>query len=179
MKRSSLVLAGMLVAALVVMAAPSAKADGIPDDPHIIMNGGNDPSTCTADICFDQTAANQDTPVVLDFFNSTQTFEYLPTGSSSNTDLADIFFLLTGPAIKPGIYTCSGNVFTSDCFGVFEDATVSTEYPGSLELFALVDITPGESGTLEVTPEPGTFLLLGVGLIALVGFRRKLGSLAA
>ena len=175
MKLSSLFLAGTLVAAL-AFAVPAAKADGIPD-PHIIMNGGGDPATCEAQICFGDEAANPDTPIVLDFFDASETFEYTGTGN-----IASIFFLLEGPAIKPGIVSCDGNVFKSDniCMGVVEDYATMTEFPGSTEIYATdIVLTTGEMGTLIVSPEPGTLLLLAVGLAALVGFRRKFASLAS
>ncbi len=38
-----------------VCRAYAAKANQ-PSDPHIIMNGASDPSTCVADICCTQTA---------------------------------------------------------------------------------------------------------------------------
>jgi hypothetical protein len=175
MKLSCLVLAGFLVAAL-AFAVPAAKADSIPD-PHIIMNGGNDPDGCVAQICFGNEASNMDTPVVLDFFDATETFEYTGTGN-----LTSIFFLLEGPAIKPGIISCSGDVFAADnvCFPVFEDAATQAQFPNSAEIFASdILLTPGEMGTLIVSPEPGTLLLLALGLAALVGFRRKFASLAS
>jgi hypothetical protein len=175
MKLSSLLLAGTLVAAF-AFAVPAAKADSIPD-PHIIMNGGGDPLTCTADICITDANDNPDTPVVLDFFDATETFQY--TGTE---DLTSIFFLLEGPAIKPGIITCSGDVFAADnqCVPYFEDQSTMNAFPNSLEIFATdMLLTPGESGTLILSPEPGTLLLLAVGLAALIGFRRKFASLAS
>jgi PEP-CTERM motif len=175
MKLSSLLLAGTLVAAL-AFAVPAAKADSIPD-PHIIMNGGGDPATCEAQICFGAEAANMDTPVVLDFFDASETFEYVGTAP-----LTSIFFLLEGPAIKPGVITCSGDVFAADnvCEPVFEDAGTQAQFPNSAEIFATdISLTPGEMGTLIVSPEPGTLLLLAVGLAALIGFRRKFASLVS
>jgi PEP-CTERM motif len=171
MKFSSLFLVAMLIAGLVVIAAPSARADGV-QDPHIIMNGGGDPPTCdpSTEVCITDANASQDDPVVLSFFNSTKTFVY--TGTE---DITDLFLLLEGAAVKPGAYDCSGNVFTSDCEGVFEDPTIQNEFPNSLELFATVALTTGESGTITITPEPSTLLLLGLGVVALVGFRRKFG----
>jgi hypothetical protein len=170
MKLSSLFLVAMLIAGLVVITAPSARADGLLD-PHIIMNGGGDP-TCdpSTEICITDANASQDDPVVLSFFNSSKTFVY--TGSG---DIADLFLLLEGGAVRPGIYDCSGNVFTSDCEGVFEDQTIQNEFPNSLELFATVALTSGESGTITITPEPSTLALLGLGAVALIGFRKKFG----
>ncbi len=115
---------------------------------------------------------------MLDFFDASETFEYLPTDGST---LTSIFFLLEGPAIKPGIVSCDGDVFATDnfCVPVVENPDFASLHPGSTEIFATdVNIFAGEMGTIIVSPEPGTLLMLGLGLAALVGFRRKFEALA-
>jgi len=175
MKLGSLFLLGVLVAGLVVMAAPIAHADSAPD-PHVVMNEEDDPATCPAgDLCFDATngAGN---PLVLDFFNQSEGFFYSgcngPTDTVCDTTLTTLFILLVGPALQPGNYDCSGNVFTAPAAPFCQPYFPPAE-PYGLELDGAVDILPGEEGTVMVTPEPAVLLLLGLGVAAVMGFRKK------
>jgi len=170
MKLNSLIVVGILVAALVVMSAPIARADSVPD-PHIIMNNIGDPEltgSCAADgltsDCFDSTNSATN-PLILSFFNDTQTFTF-----DSSTPLDALYIELVGPAIVPGVYDCSGNVFLGACSGYFPPAI-----PGGLELAADVLIPAFATVSVTVTPEPSVLLLMGLGLAALIGLRRKLG----
>ncbi len=161
MKLSSLFLVGMLVAALVVMAAPVAKADGV-TDPHIIIN------SCACDATTFDATNSATNPLVLDFFDATQNFQYI--GSTPLTTL----FIELSPIIVPGVYDCTSDIFTT-----------CSVYAPPANAFGLEFVLTGGSISQDqtisatVTPEPSALLLLAVGIVALLGFHKKLGLSAS
>ena len=153
MRLSRLFLLGMLM----VMSAAIAKADGV-TDPHIIIN------QCTCDATtFDATNSGTN-PLVLDFFDSSQFFQYV--GSTPLTSL----FIELSPRLVPGVYDCTSDIFTS-C-----SPYAPPTDPHGLEFFLTGgSIAPLETLSITITPEPSAIILLAVGLVALLGLGRKMG----
>jgi hypothetical protein len=148
----------LLVAMFVIMSAAVAKADGIPD-PHIIINSC---SLCDA-ATFDATNSASN-PLVLDFFNATEDFQYVGT-----TPLTELFIEIN-PVIVPGVYDC-----TSDIFTTCQPWAPPADQFGLEFLLSGGTIEPGQFIAATVTPEPSTLLMLAMGIIALLAFRRKFG----
>ena len=150
---------------LVGLGSMVARADSAPVDPLLQVNHNGDPTCPPAPLadysCFSGTTAT--TPLVL---NSLGAFNFVYDGS---TDLTDLYVELN-PIILPGIYECTSNIFTScqtyappaDAFGLEFYLSGGT-------------ITPDEEITAQVfpTPEPKAIWLFGMGLIALLGLRKK------
>ena len=198
MKLSSLVVVGMLVAALVVMSAPVAKADGVLD-PKIIINVPGDPS-CGGE---GQPACIQGNALPTLVFNGVDiSAQYvydcdpsnpgcvLPPLSSLTADLSnvafgapvscqsDVFVECQIFVIDP-VITDSGITFTMHV--VFDDLVNGVFSPGTpcLNPFTQGQVCAGfitQGSVVDervVTPEPSSLALLGVGLVGVFGLGRK------
>jgi hypothetical protein len=185
MKLSSLLVAGILVAASVVISAPISKADGLPD-PNVTIGKGfhsvqetdgatdTDPLIITDDSgVTDVQYEGQDT--------STFYVELIPFDGESLSFFESEGFTCTIGAGATGCKTaptCNSNlneICPSPSLPAVEFVFFATDSKGAPENF----IFNGDH-LLITTPEPGGLALLVMGLITVVmfGLRRRVGNLA-
>jgi hypothetical protein len=199
MKLRNLVVAGMLVAAaMIVVSAPVAKADGVVD-PRIILNAGGDPS-CGGD---GQPLCYQGGPIstVFNGVDLSQDFVYgcpddqectLAPLTSLELDLSNVGFgapiscqsdvfvscliNLIDPVIGPGnVVTFTAQVLFADTVnGLPVDVPSPCVNPYTQGQICNGVITQGTViHEVILTPEPASIALLGAGLIGVFGFGRK------
>jgi hypothetical protein len=128
-------------------------------------------------------------------FDITTNFFYEPDNCNADgdpttcpaSDILDQVFLAIDPTIPSTIYSCSIAAGPSTVEPAFNGCALvgQTPPPGSdiiLELTcvstaasACTGMLPGQEGSAELTPEPGTLVLLGAGLplMALYGLKRR------
>jgi hypothetical protein len=186
------------VAALAMAGTRVAKADGGGLDPRVKIVVPTDPviEPCS-DVpqgvaCFTSnsfsnpvavtgpTQAQLNDPSGFDIFSN---FMYEPTNCvngvcPASDTLFDLWIAIT-PTIQNAIYTCSlGTPAGGEtpafntcpaAVGISSDGLEELELECNPQASACTGMLPGQEGSAEVTPEPGEWALLGVG-IALVGF---------
>jgi len=186
------------VVALAMIGAGVAKADGVVD-PKVKLTIPTDPTVepCSqvpeGISCFTSNSFSNPVAVVgptlaqLDSasgFDLVTNFIYEPTDCvngvcPSSDTLSDLWIAIT-PTLQNAIYTCSLGTPPGGLTAAFNTCPAAVGINGNgLELIELecdptptspcTGLLPGEEGTAEVTPEPGEFAMLGLG-IALVGF---------
>jgi PEP-CTERM motif len=160
MRKSALSL--ILVLALVGCAASVARADGT-GDPTVIINkiAGPPPSDCPEGFtCF--TTNSQSNPLFLPGDNSVTDFLYEGT-----TDLSELF--VEFPFVSGEVYTCSSDIFAS-CGtvepAVFQSTDIEFEFSNGT-------LAPGDAFAAIVTPEPGAWLLFGIGFMMFCALWRR------
>lgn len=190
MKFSSLFLVGMLVAALVVMAAPVAKADGV-IDPRIIINAGGDPACGGAGqpACFGG-------GILTTVFNGVdESADFVYTGTDPLTSLtldltnvpfgaplsceSDVFVSCEITLIDP-VFTEAGLFFTVQVLfadtvnGNPVDVPSPCVNPFTQGAICAGSIVQGELiHEIIQTPEPSSLALMAIGLIPILGIGRK------
>jgi hypothetical protein len=187
-------LAIVAVVALAMVGASVAKADGAVD-PKVKLIIPTDPTIepCSAVPegveCF--TSNSFDNPVAVagptlaqlnGTFDLLTNFIYEPTDCvgdvcPSSDTLLDLWIAIT-PTVQNAIYTCSlsaapgltaaFNVCPA-AVGINGNGLELIELECDTDVSACTGLLPGEAGSAEITPEPGEFAMLGLG-IALVGF---------
>jgi hypothetical protein len=196
--RFSKTLAIAAAVALAMVGAGVAKADGVVD-PKVKLTIPTDPTIepCSqvpeGISCFTSNSFSNPVAVVgptlaqLDSaggFDLVTNFIYEPTDCvngvcPSSDTLSDLWIAIT-PTLQNAIYTCSLGTPPGGLTAAFNTCPAAVGINGNgLELIELecdptptspcTGLLPGEEGTAEVTPEPGEFAMLGLG-IALVGF---------
>jgi PEP-CTERM motif len=127
-------------------------------------------------------------------FDITTNFFYEPDNCGSSdpascpiTDVLNVVYLAVIPTISNAPYTCSIGAATGGAENAFNGCTPIgvTPPPGYdliLELTCVstpnspcTGMLPGQEGSSEVTPEPGTLMLLGIAipLVGLVSWKRR------
>jgi hypothetical protein len=182
----------LAVAALMIagMSAVTAKAD----DPSIALNKFTDPPACdpTVDICFDGNAL--DVPIPMGGGPFTDNFDYTGTTTITSIDLDFKGFteVQTGfCSITPPSFSPTSNIFatitttittvcnpqtgiaTADVSLLFSDGNLT---PNTLFDIASPDGFKADEQPASVSvaaPEPGSMILMGMGLIPVLGFGRK------
>jgi hypothetical protein len=198
MKLSNIVLAGMLVAAaMIVVSVPVAKADGVVD-PRIIMNAGMDPS-CGGD---GEPACYQGGPLTTVFNGVDESSDFVygcPDDETCNlAPLTSLVLNLTNVSFGAPL-SCASDVFVS-CTITPQDFMMTDSGPTFTAHVVFEDtvngvpvdvpspcVNPYTQGAtcagvifqgeviheLIQTPEPASIALLGAGLIGVFGFGRK------
>jgi hypothetical protein len=171
----------------------------VPTDPTLMPCSEVEAPT----VCFDQTnslsnPADINGPTLQDLtgnpnFDITTNFIYEPSNCSFSdlaclaADTLDTVYLAVLPTVPNTAYTCFIGAGPGSALPAFNGCSPIgvTPPPGSDIILALTCVsTPtspctgmlaGEEGSSEITPEPGTLVLLGAGLplMALYGLKRR------
>jgi hypothetical protein len=134
-----------------------------------------------------QLATDPQFDITTNFFYEPDNWGSSDPASCPSTDVLDAVFLSVVPTISSAPYTCSIAAATGSVENAFNGCTPIgvTPPPGDdiiLELTCVstnanpcTGMLPGQEGSAEVTPEPGTLLLLAAGLplMALYGLKRR------
>ena len=152
-----------LLAAGFMLAAPSAKADTIAINPDQAYQNGVVGST----VVFSATLTNTDRTTTI-FLNAAEASLNAVSSSSSLPVDTDPFFINFPISIDPGLSTADAELF--DVF--LPDGTPLGLYAGTIAIFGgtdsgSFDLLGTETFNVEVTPEPGSALLLALGSLAL------------
>jgi hypothetical protein len=181
MKLSSLFVAGILVAASVVMSAPQAKADGVTDPNITIGKGfGSIPTTAGGSqgnpiIITDESSVTFCYGVEIDGVCSQDESDPLPSLSALYVEVvpyageSDSVFQSEG-------FTCSPGDGATTC-----ESASPTQLPAVEYVFLADDaFITGGSDVAVYAPEPGplAMLLMGIGAVVAFGLKRRQSSVA-